>query len=212
MKDYINPSFDSFQLNQGYSILWLLIFYITGAYFGKFNKNNNCIKKVIKIIICILIFYYSTYLCIKLPNYPINYYDNKKRIKNKVIIFLKSIFIMRVNSLTMILQSLSVMVFLTIINYNKYIARIITFVGPLTFGIFLIHENEMIRTIMIRGIFKNYSNQLPLNTVIRIILLSALKIFGTCLIIEYLRNILFRILQVRKILVFIEKLIFKLFS
>ena len=118
---------------------------------------------------------------------------------------------MRVNSLTMILQSLSVMVFLTIINYNKYIARIITFVGPLTFGIFLIHENEMIRTIMIRGIFKNYSNQLPLNTVIRIILLSALKIFGTCLIIEYLRNILFRILQVRKILVFIEKLIFKLF-
>ena len=56
MKDYINPSFDSFQLNQGCSVLWLLIFFLTGAYFGKFNKNNNYIKKVIKIIILLYIF------------------------------------------------------------------------------------------------------------------------------------------------------------
>jgi len=132
--------------------------------------------------------------------------------KNKIIIFLKSIFITRVDSFTMILQSLSIMLFLTIINYNKYISKIITFIGPLTFGIFLIHENEMIRKIMITNIFENYSSQLPLNRVIRIILLRALKIFGICLIIEYLRNILFRILQIRKILIFIEKLIFKLFG
>ena len=212
MKDYINPSFDPFQLNKGYSVLWLLIFYITGAYFGKFNKNNNVIKKEIKIIIYILIFYYSTYLCIKLPNYPINYYSNKQRIKNKIKIFLNSIFIMRVNSFAMILQSLSIMLFLTIINYNKYIAKIITFIGPLTFGIFLIHENNMIRKIMISNIFENYSSQLPLNTIIKIILLRALKIFGICLIIDYLRNILFRILQIRKILMIIEKLLFKLFG
>ena len=132
--------------------------------------------------------------------------------KNKIIIFLKSIFIMRVDSFTMILQSLSIMLFLTIINYNKYISKIITFIGPLTFGIFLIHENEMIRKIMITNIFENYSSQLPLNSVIQIILLRSLKIFGICLIIEYLRNILFRILQIRKILIFIEKLIFKLFG
>ena len=132
--------------------------------------------------------------------------------KNKIIIFLKSIFIMRVDSFTMILQSLSIMLFLTIINYNKYISKIITFIGPLTFGIFLIHENEMIRKIMITNIFENYSSQLPLKRVIRIFLLRALKIFGICLIIEYLRNILFRILQIRKILIFIEKLAFKLFG
>ena len=167
---------------------------------------------MIKIIIYILIFYYSTYLCIKLPNYPINYYSNKQRIKNKIKIFLNSIFIMRVNSFAMILQSLSIMLFLTIINYNKYIAKIITFIGPLTFGIFLIHENNMIRKIMISNIFENYSSQLPLNTIIKIILLRALKIFGICLIIDYLRNILFRILQIRKLLMIIEKLLFKLFG
>ena len=132
--------------------------------------------------------------------------------KNKIIIFLKSIFITRVDSFTMILQSLSIMLFLTIINYNKYISKIITFIGPLTFGIFLIHENEMLRKIIITNIFESYSVQLPFNSVIQIILLRALKIFGICLIIDYLRNILFRILQIRKILIFIEKLIFKLFG
>ena len=118
---------------------------------------------------------------------------------------------MRVNSFAMILQPLSIMLFLTIINHNKYIAKKLLH-GPLTFGIFLIHENNMIRKIMISNIFENYSSQLPLNSVIRIILLRALKIFGICLIIDYLRNILFRILQIRKILMIIEKLLFKLFG
>ena len=68
LKDYINPTADPFHLNEGVSLLWHLIFYITGAYFEKFHKDSNCFKKIIKGIIYALIFYYSTYFCIKFNN------------------------------------------------------------------------------------------------------------------------------------------------
>jgi surface polysaccharide O-acyltransferase-like enzyme len=108
----------------------------------------------------------------------------------------------------MILQSIALMLFLTNIKYNKYIASIITFIGPLTFGVYLIHDNIIIRAKMMSKILNNYSRNLPYNKVIEIILISALKIFARCAIIDYLRNILFKICQIRRICILIEKLIF----
>ena len=213
LQDYINPKLDSFQIVNGYSVLWFIILYITGAYFGKFKKDSNYIKKIMKSIIYILIFYYSGYLCINLPDYRINYINNNKKqiLKTKFILFLKSIFKARFSSITMILQSISSILFLTNINYNKYIAKIISFIGPLTFGVYLIHDNSVVRGVIMRDLLKNYPRRLPLNTVYKIIFSKGLKIFGICLIIDYLRNILFRILQVRKICILFEKLIFILF-
>ena len=215
LPDYINPKSDIFHMNIGMSVIWHLIFFIVGSYFGKFKKDGNCFKKVIKIIIYALIFYFSTYLCIKLPEYPNYTYDNKqslKSLKYKVVIFLKSVFIQKRNSLSMILESISVILILINIHYNKYIAKVITFIGPLTFGVYLIHEHSIVREKIIRNILKDYPRQLPLNTVYKIITYKALKVFVICIIIDYFRDILFRILQIRKICILIEKLIFKLFG
>ena len=211
LQDYINPKSNSFQIGGGYSLIWLIIVYIIGAYFGKFHKDSTFIKKIIKCIIYILIFYYSGYLYFNLRNYQINY-NNNQTLKTKIIIFLKSIFQVRYNSFTMILQSISLILFLTNINYNKYIAKIISFFAPLTFAVYLIHDNLIIRGVIMRDILKNYPRRLPLNTVYKIIFLKGLKIFGICIGIDYLRNILFRILHIRKICILIEKLIFILFG
>ena len=46
--DIMNLNYDIFKTNKGYSVLWLLIFYITGAYFGKYTINFfECKKKFI---------------------------------------------------------------------------------------------------------------------------------------------------------------------
>ena len=39
------------------------------------------------------------------------------------------------------------------IKYNKYLAKIISFIGPLTFGVYLIHEHTLIRAHIIRNLF-----------------------------------------------------------
>ena len=99
----------------------------------------------------------------------------------------------------MILQSISIILFITTIKYNKYIAKIITFFGPLTYGVYLIHDNNIIRAKYIINIFNNYSKDLPLSNVKKIIYLKALKIFVICALIDYLRNLIFRICYIKKI-------------
>ena len=38
-KDYLRKDFDVFCMNNGNSVLWLLIFYICGTYIGKYNSE-----------------------------------------------------------------------------------------------------------------------------------------------------------------------------
>ena len=196
LKDCIIPQKDIFKMSSGYSVIWFLIFYSTGAYFGKFKKEKDYI----------LIFYYSTYLCFVFPHYPIN--NRNPKFKDRLIILLKNIFVTRINAFPIILQSITLMLLITNISYNKYIAKFITFIGPLTFGIYLIHDNLVIKRKIMKRLLDNYSSDLPVHKVIEIILITSLKIFAKCAIIDYLRNILFRIFQIRRICMIIEKLIF----
>jgi hypothetical protein len=142
-------------MNNGYSVLWFLIYYLTGAYFGKFQKEFNGIIKIIHNIIGILVFYFSTILCFYFSNYSI---DNIKGfLKLKIISILKQLFILRTSSVPMISQSISISLLLTQMNYNRYFAKIITFLGPFTFGIYLIHTNPVVLENVIRKLFVNES-------------------------------------------------------
>jgi surface polysaccharide O-acyltransferase-like enzyme len=208
MKDYMNPNSDPFTMNGGYSVVWLLICYLIGAYFGKFKHDYHGIKKFIHYFVYIIMFYYSTILCYKIPNKSIMYGYGYYKIK--LMTFLKSIFVMRISSVPMILQSICVLLLFTQIKYNQYLAKIITFIGPLTFGVYLIHENQLIKEIIMKNIFKKEPYNLTLRIVIKLVLLKGLKLFGICAFIDYLRHISFTVLRIRKICIFIEKIMFKI--
>ena len=209
-KDYMFPRNDVFLMNGGYSIIWFLIFYSTGAYFGKFKKDRGLLKKIIYNIIYILLFYYSTILCFNLPNCTVN--KENPNFRDKFIIFLSYLFITRISAIPMILQSIALMLFITNISYNKILAKIITFIGPLTFGVYLIHDNHQIRYKFMINILNDYPRNLPFYKVIEVVFKVSLQIFVKCIIIDYLRNILFRICQIRRICILIEKLIFFIFG
>jgi hypothetical protein len=209
-KDIKNPQGDVFRMDSGYSVLWLLIFYITGSYIGKYKVNNyNIIKKIFICFGCIVIFYYSTLLCYKLPKknlYGINRYYKA------FYLILKSLFIERISSVTMILQAISITLFFLQIKYNKYLAKVISFIGPLTFGVYLIHEHDIIRGKIIHDLFNKYAGNLPLNLVIKLTIINGIKIFFICCAIDYLRHLAFTILRIRKICIFLEQVAYKIFS
>ena len=209
LKDIINPHRDILKMNKGYSVIWLLIFYITGAYFGKFRKEYNGIKKIIFIIICILIFSLSTYYCFYFKYYSLD--NSKGPLKKKIIKILKELFILRISSLPMILQSISITLLLTQMKYKKYLTKIIIFLGPLTFGVYIIHMYPITLNLLIRKYFEKEPNNISLSTVMKLILIRSLQIFGICFIIDYLRYILFLILRIRKLCILIEKFIYRIF-
>lgn len=199
LKDIINPGRDIYVMNYGYSVLWLLIYYITGAYIEIYKKEYHGIKnKITLFIIYIFVFNFSTYLCFKLAYYQKGYLK-----------ILKRVFAIRINSFPMIIQSISITLLLTQIKYNKYLAKIITFLGPLTFGIYLVHENPIFRNNVIKQLFIKDSYNLSLYTVIKLVLIRGLKVFIFSIIVDYFRNKIFVILRLRKICIFFENCIFK---
>ena len=206
-KNIMSPRGEPFNIYNGYSVVWLLICFIMGAYFGKFNYNYCGFKNFVFCILLLNVFFYSTYFCYNISFYPMQ--NIKGYYQAKLMIYLKQIFIKRISSVPMILQSISILLFLTQIKYNKHLDKIITFIGPLTFGVYIIHEHTLIRALFIKNLFNKDSSNLPLYSVINLILLRALKIFTISAFIDYLRHILFTLLRIRKICIFIEKIIFK---
>ena len=206
-RDLMAPGRDPFRMSSGYSSVWLLICFLMGAYFGKFKRNYSGFKKFIFGILYLNVFYYSTYFCYTISFYPIESINGYYKIK--LMSYLKQIFVQRISSVPMILQSISILLFLTQIKYNKYLAKMITFIGPLTFGVYLIHEHTLIRAHIIRNLFAKDSRNLPCHYVVKLVLLRGLKVFAISACIDYLRHILFTLLRIRKLCIFVEKIIFK---
>jgi len=200
-KDYKNPKNDIFFLKSGNSVIWFLIFYLTGAYIGKYRIDYIGIKKYIYCIICLFIFFFFSYLSFKSYNNELSF-----RIGNSKVDFpisLKQIINDNHNSSIKIIQSITVCLFFLQIHYNKYIAKIICFLGPLVFGIYLVHEHNLIRENVIKHIFDNHQNSGK--ELLNLLLLKALLIFILSIIIDYFRHLLFSLLRLKNFSIFIER-------
>ena len=129
---------------------------------------------------------------------------NNQSNEKKLILILKQILTERYDSILKVTQSLSLSLFFLQINFNKYISKIICFLGPLTFGIYLIHNNYLFVINILKHSFDNEPDNICMILVIILVLFKALKIFIICVVIDYLRNLLFLALRIRKICIYIE--------
>ena len=207
-EDFQNPN-DPFRINRGYSIVWFFCLFLTGAYMGKYRLNYKGIKNFLFCIICLLIFGFSTFLYNKTVNNELNFGEGFLR--NKLKIVLIQLINLNLNSVLKVAQSISITLFVLEISFNKYIAKIISFCGPLNFGVYLIHINTIFGKNILDNIFNKYSDNLSLNSTILLILLKDIKIYFYCICIDYLRYIIFEIFRIRKICNFFEKKIYQLF-
>jgi len=204
-KDLKNPNQDIFNMNKGGSMVWLLTFYLTGAYIGKYRVSYSGLKKYVYCFLYIFIYFFSSYLYIKVENnslYLGNFYVSKK-----IIIYLKKMLSMKYDSFLKISQSITACLFFLQINYSKPIAKAICFLGPLSFGIYLIHIHPLMFSNVLRHIFDKDLNNINLYSTIILILIKASKMFFFCLIIDYFRNLLFYFLRIKKLCIFFETMI-----
>ena len=200
-RDYKNPGEDLFLMHVGDSILWFIIFYLTGAYIGKYRVDYFGLKKYIYCFICMFIYSLASYLYFKSYHKELDLPISLRRMFNK-----------RLNSILKISQTITATLFLMQIHYNKYIAKFICFIGPLVFGIYLIHNHSFIHINVINHVFDNQPKDLNLNGVLTLVFGKTLKICIICLIIDYLRNLLFTLLRIKKISIFLETKLMEKFN
>jgi len=186
--NYFINKMDHFIMKGGVSPICLLYLYIIGAYLGSFNIKFSGIKRYIII-----------------SDFNGNY---KTKLRN----FIKTLISDHLNGVIRTTQSILISLFFLQLKYNEYISKLITFFGHLTFGVYLIHFNLNVQNNYLRKIFNRESDILTVKEVILLIFLKSIKLFIKCIIIEYLRHLLFTILKIRKICMFIEKAAFKVVS
>ena len=194
---------DTFLLNSGQSSFCILIFYVFGSYFDKyiFYREHNTFIKIIICIICSII-----YLFLSLITYKINIQKSFFKSHSKI----KNFFQIHVNSFPIVFQTFSIIIFIAQIKFNIYSTKIITFLGPLTFDIYLIHENLYIRRYYMTNILNQYSSNLNLLLVLLLIFEKGFIIFIICVFFAYIRSIIFRIFQIRYICIYLEEMVTKL--
>ena len=196
---------DSFAQQNGKSPFSLLIFYVFGAYIRKyiFYKVQNTIYKILICFICLSIFLMVTFSCYKF-NISKSFYKLDSNIKN--------IFRIEINSLPMIFQTFAITISIAQIQFGKFISRMITFIGPLSFDIYLIHDNPLIRRRYVINSFNNYSYDMNLMSIFLIIVIKSIIIFTICIIIAFIRNKIFIKLKIKNMCDNIEIIITKLIN
>jgi len=206
--DIMNLRNDIFNTNKGFSVLWLMIFYITGAYFGKYKIKYFGTIKIYIFFINFFIYMFTSIIYYNIYNY--NMKSLTGRIRQKIIFKLKQLFTENYDSNLKVIQSISIILVLLQINYSIYLGKIISFIGTLTFGIYLIHSNICIANDILKDLFDNEQNNLSILSVYRLFINKGLLIFIICAIIDYLRYLIFNLLKIRKICIIIDKFLFEI--
>ena len=185
------------------SITTLLIFFLIGAYIGKYIINGNqTVKKnknILYYIVWIILFISSSYL---------TYYSQLYNGNNKFRLILKKLFYSLCYSVGIMIESLSILFIFIQIKYNKYIGKIISFCGPLTFSAYLIHDHMDLRGKLANYFLIQYSPSYSFMHVVSLSTLNGTKVFCICIIIDYFRSLIFRLFRIRQICIFLEKTIF----
>ena len=203
---FMNIKDDHFRMNGGSSTIWLLCLYITGAYIGKYNKVYTGIKRYIVSFIYLFLFLVLCYIFNEYSN--INLEFSGKYLNN----FIKRLTSDNLNSAIKFEQAFFLALFFLQLKYNYYLSKLITFIGPLTFAVYLIHANPIVYDKYIPTIMNGESYDLTFNEIMLMFILKCIKIFVGCIIIDYLRHLLFTILKIREICILAEKIFFKIIS
>ena len=191
-----------FSTNAGYSFWWISIMYYLGGFTSRYLKKLNSIKFALvgfctsNILTALGLFLKN--IIIKNNIVALNQFaDGLSLGYNKLTVALSAWFLL--------------IIFSNITVANNIICKVIKTVSGLTFGVYLIHDNEIIRLLFINGQFLWIENLNPL-IAFSFILVFALCIFCVCLLIEYCRTNIFKWIMVDKLCVKISEIIYRTFG
>lgn len=163
---------DPFNLNFGYTALWLMIMYCVGAYIKKYDVSIKFKNKELNKIIYLLIYLALTGFSLIEKSLDYNY-------------------------LPTVLSSIFLFLYFSKLNFKTN--RIISTLSKTSFAIYIIHLQTVIRYKFIELKFIHYINYKPL-TFIFAVLVTAIIIYLLCSILEVIRLQLFKRLGINKLL------------
>lgn len=179
---------DIFALESGYQTIWLLLIYMIGAYIAKyqpFASWNRFIWLAIYAICVLATWAYNIHLQqIKA--------DGLTRIYSQVNL-------VRYISPTILLAAVALLQFFSKVRLPVSVKYAVAILSPLTFGVYLIHDNPHIRNIVVKDSLVKLASA-DIAHMIGGVLLFAISIYAICSLIEFIRKQLFNAIKIKQLL------------
>ncbi len=190
----IQPIFDivwknTFALKYGYSALWLIIVYLIGGYvrkYGLFHKIKTHRTGIF------LTLYFAVVSLTWLSKFAIQH------LPTNILIGLKSDnFLITYTSVAIVAAALFLLLAFENMKIGSVAGKIIAFLSPLAFSVYLIHTNPFILDNCITDRFKRLS-ALPAYKMLLLVICIVLAVFLLCLAIDLIRHYLFKLIKLKE--------------
>lgn len=178
-------------LDGGYSVLWLAILYLLGAYMAKYKtlSETKLWKDFLGFVVCVVATIISRIVIGHLKVSKIN-------------------LLVSYTSPTVVLSAVFLVSMFSKIKTRALSIKVISFLSPMAFGVYIIHCHPYLFGYMTNAFI--WIANLPLYYALFVVLLVALVIFIVCLIIDYIRCLLFKLCRVNKLSNSIERFFIKI--
>ena len=181
---------DVFHFKKGYSFVWLLVLYIIGGFIGKYNLNIKFSKVLMLLlfVLCVALEFGSLYFT--------NYMNLKgvEKFKYSLVSYM---------SPTMLLSGIALVILFSKLEL-RFLRKIISFLSPLCFSVYLIHEHDVIRDKYIIGQFEKFLDY-PTKEMLISIGITVVSIFFIGIFIDSFRECLFKVLRLKRLFSFLDK-------
>ena len=190
---------DPYILNGGYSVIWLLLLYILGAYIKMYDITSLVKRRtaLITFVGCVFVTIFSKFILEKIGGSI-----------NKLI---TPSFLINYTSPTIILTGISLFIFFAKTKFPTKINKLISVLAPASLGVYIIHNCAPIWSYFIKDFSKGFVKYnflvLPI-----LVIASALAIYIICSIIDLARIYIFKKLKVYDFCVKLETKLTKKFN
>ena len=179
--NYIGNAVDDLLVtNKGYSALWLALVYFIGGYIGKYREDFKLAPSL-----CVGIYFGAVVLTLL-----------EKLLAQKSVL-------VGYTTPTIVACSIVLILLFSSLKCNRG-KRVIAFLSPLTFGVYLIHVNPLVWVNFMKDRFVDYASY-PAWKMVLAVLGTVIVIFVICSAIELVRHYLFKLLHIKQSLTALEK-------
>ncbi len=177
---------DTFKAEDGYSVIWLIVLYLIGAYIGKYNAFSKVKKRTAFLVfVCVTVITWGMKYIIE--NHFTSFFGRENNPD----------FLVNYTSVTVLTAGICMLILFRNMDLPLIIKRITAIIAPLTFSVYIIHVLPLIQINFIKDKFIHY-NTFSAPVMILAVLGTAAVIFIACAALDFIRARVFNLLKVKE--------------
>ncbi len=175
---------DIFFTKRGYSVIWMAVMYILGAFIKRLAEENILCRIKSKVLITLVI-------CSDFLIWIIHYFcvNGKKSVSHYFVIAYTSPFV--------VISAVSMVILFSRMHFNRTFEKLIAFFSAGAFSVYLIHSNSEIYPIFTELVSELF--EMRVLKLIPCLLFIVVFVFIVCTVADFARNKLFKIIGINKL-------------